>query len=111
MQTYTFTTPFTINLGLNATQTIKSVQLTGFTLSTTPPLGEIGTGLLSVTLTDPATGWQEAFPWDDTTAISFGQTAAIAPASGDQLCDTIAKAVFTLLTAKNLIPAGTLATA
>lgn len=108
MQTYTFTTPLTISTGLSDSITVKSVQLTAINISTTPELAQIGTGTMSVTLTDPATGYQEVISYSDASVITFWQATAPTPATGDQNQDVVAKAVFAKLISDNKLPGGTL---
>lgn len=108
MQTYTFATPQTITTGIGQSVTVKSVQLTALNFSTTPALAPMGTGTLSVTLTDPVTGYQQTFSYGDSSVLTFWETAAVAPDAGDQFRDTVDKAVFSKLIADGKLPAGAL---
>jgi hypothetical protein len=99
MVTYTLTTPITVGT-MAQPVTISSLQLTTLAYTSTPALAQIGTGVLSVTLTDPTTGAQETVTYKDASVIAMWQTIG----------DTIAQAVFAKLIADAKLPAGTLAT-
>jgi hypothetical protein len=109
MITFTLTAPVTLG-SMSSPITVASLQLTSVAYSSTPPLAQIGTGTLSVTLTDPVSGYQETINYSDASALALWSAAAAVPA-GQSLGDTIAQAVFAKLIADGKLPAGTLSTA
>lgn len=107
MQIYTFTTPLTMG-GMTAPLTVESLQMTGFSCGSFP--GSPTVGALSITLTDPGSGFQTVVLYQDSTVPAFWQAAAVAPATGDTLEDTITKAIFAKLVADAKVPPGVLST-
>ena len=106
---FTLTTP--VNVGtLTQPVVVSSLTVTGVWFSTTPALGPIGAAELSVTLTDPASGWQETVDYCDSSVPTFFAQAAPTPPSGATYEDVIAAAVFSKLIADSKLPAGTLTT-
>jgi hypothetical protein len=95
--------------GIGKTIAVASLQVTGVVFTTTPALAPAGTGKLTITLTDPVSGYQEVITYSDSSVLAFWATLATAPSSGDTLSDTLAKAVFAKLIADAKLPAGTLA--
>lgn len=98
MTTFTLTAPVTLGSLANPIN-ISSLRVTGINLSTTPELAQLGTGTLTLTLTDPASGAQEQFTYQDASVLDLWQTIG----------DDVSKAVFAKLIADNKLPAGTLA--
>jgi hypothetical protein len=97
--TYTLTTP--ISLGsITSPIRVTSLQLTTVNYSSTPALAPIGTGTLSLTLTDPASGYQEQIDYQDADVLAMWASIG----------DTIANAVFAKLIADGKLPAGTVST-
>ena len=109
MQTYTLNTPVNIAVGgVGNTITVSSLQLTGIGFTSTPSIAQIGTGALNITLTDPKSGYQETISYMDASVIAFWNTQTANLVTGDELQDTVAKAVFTKLVADSRLPAGNL---
>lgn len=106
MTTYTLTTPLTVGT-LGSQSTVSSLQITVLEYSSTPALAPLGTAELSVTLTDPNSGWQERVLYQDASVFALWQSAQ-SPAPGTQLGDILAAAVFAKLIADGKLPAGTI---
>ena len=100
MQTYTLATPFSGG-SLSNPVTVSSLQLTTVNFSSTPALAPMGTGTLTVVLTDLVTGFQETFSYCDASVLTLWGAMG----------DAVATAVFDKLIADQKLPAGTLAAA
>ncbi len=109
MLTFTLNTPVNVG-GIGSQVTVKALQVTGITSSLTPPLAQIGTGILAVTLTEPNTGWQQTFNYQDDSVPALW-TGAQSPAANTALGDIVAAAIFAKLVADGKLPAGTVTTA
>lgn len=97
--TFTLAQPATIgNLGNQVT--VSSLQLTGITFSSTPEIAQLGTGELTILLTDPKSGYQEQITYRDSSALDLWL----------KIGDTVASAVFEKLIADAKIPTGTVQT-
>jgi hypothetical protein len=96
--TFTLAAPITVGTLANSVS-ISSLQLTNINLATTPDLAPLGTGTLTLTLTDPASGAQETITYRDASVLDLWQTIG----------DEVSKAVFAKLIADAKLPAGTLA--
>jgi hypothetical protein len=109
MTTFTLATP--VNVGpLTTPVNVSSLQVTGVLFSTTPALASIGTGKLTVTLTDPVSGWQETIDYLDASVLdSFSQTAPTPPA-GATMNDIMSQAIFAKLIADKKLPDGSIST-
>ncbi len=108
--TFVLTTP--VNVGtLTAPVNVSSLRITGVVFTTTPALAPIGTGELTVTLTDPVSGWQEVIEYQDASVLAFFAQAAPAPAAGATMEDIMSQALFAKLIADAKLPAGTVTTA
>ncbi len=104
--TYTLTTP--VNVGtLTSPVNVSSLRVTTVYFSTTPDLAPLGTAELSVTLTDPVSGWQETIEYQDASVLAFFAQAAPTPAAGATMEDIMSQALFAKLVADNKLPAGT----
>ena len=109
MVTYTLTTP--VNVGtLTQPVAVSSLKVTGVGFSTTPALAPLGTAELSITLTDPVSGWQEMIDYKDASVLTFFAQVAPTPPTGATYEDVMAAAVLTKLIADGKLPAGTLTT-
>lgn len=110
MVTFTLTTPGNVGT-LTKPIAVSSLNVTAVSFATVPSPGQapmpLGTGLLTVTLTDPVSGWQVTFSYQDATVLSFFAQAAPAPPSGATAQDVMAQLVFTKLIADGKLPAGT----
>lgn len=106
MTTYTFTTPIAVG-SLSSQRTISSLRLTGVNYTSTPALAQIGTGTLTITLTDPQSGWQEQISYQDASVLTLWSEAQ-SPAANTALGDIVAGAVFAKLIADGKLPAGTM---
>jgi hypothetical protein len=110
MIAFTLSTP--VNVGtLTNPVVVSSLNVTGVWFSTTPAIAPLGAAELEITLTDPATGWQETVTYNDASVVAFFQTPAPAPPTGATYEDVMATAVFTKLIADGKLPAGTVQTA
>ena len=99
------------NVGtLAAPINVASLRVTALTFSMTPALAPLGTGQLSVTLTDPASGWQETIDYQDASVRAFFAQTAPIPPSPITVEDVMAQLVFAKLIADGKLPAGSLAT-
>jgi len=105
MQIYTFTNPLTMG-GMSAPLTVKSLQITGFACGAFPGAAKVAA--LSITLTDPGSGFQTVVLYQDSTVPAFWNAITSTPDSGDTLQDTITKAIFAKLMADGRVPPGTL---
>jgi hypothetical protein len=76
----------------------------------TPALARIGTGELSVTLTETTCGWQEKIQYQDASVLAFFSQLAPTPAVGATFEDVRASAIFSKLIADGKLPAGTVTT-
>jgi hypothetical protein len=107
--TFTLTTP--VNVGtLTSPVNVSSLAITAVSFSTTPALAPLGTAELSITLTDPVSGWQETIDYQDASVLAFFAQAAPTPAAGATMEDVMASAVFGKLIADGKLPAGSLST-
>jgi hypothetical protein len=107
MVTFTLTTP--VNVGtLTAPINVSSLQITGMRFTTTPALAPLGAAQLSVTLTDPTSGWQETIDYQDVSVMDFFDQTAPTPDAGETLKDVTANVLFAKLIADDKLPAGTL---
>jgi len=106
--TFTLTTPATVG-SMTSPITVASLQLTTLSYSSTPALAQIGTGTLSITLTDPVSGWQETINYQDNSVLTLWSEAQT-PAAGTELGDIMATAIFAKLIADGKLPPGTLNT-
>lgn len=97
--TFALTAPVSVG-GVSNPLTISSLKLTGFGLTTTPSLAPLGTGVLSLILTDPVSGYQETVNYADASVVALWE----------QLGEAIAAAVFSKLLADTRIPAGAITT-
>lgn len=104
MVTFTLTTP--TRAGLNDPRTVASLRLTGITFTSVPPLAPIGAGEMTVTLTEPTSGFQMAVQYKDASVLTFFAQAAPAPTSGETIQDIMAQLVFAKLIADGKLPAG-----
>ena len=107
MQLYTLTTPMAVvpdSISAAAVR-VTSLEITGIQLNSRPPLAPLGTATLVLTLTDPTSGFQEAI---NMTINPVTFWASVVVAAGQSVQDAIQVALFGLLTAANLLPAGTL---
>lgn len=96
--TFTLTAPLTIGT-LSSPITISSLQLTNINLATTPELAPLGTGTLTLTLTDPKSGAQETIKYADASVLTLWASIESA----------VSQAVFAKLIAEGKLPAGVLA--
>jgi hypothetical protein len=96
--TFTLSTPLTFGTLANQVS-ISSLQLTNINIATTPDLAPLGTGTLTLTLTDPASGAQETVIYRDASVLDLWKIIG----------DDISKAVFAKLIADAKLPAGVLA--
>ena len=109
MVTFALTTP--VNVGtLTAPVVVSSLQVTGVWFSTTPELAPLGAAELEITLTAPASGWQETITYQDSSVVDFFATPAPVPPAGATYEDIMAGAVFQKLMADGKLPPGTLST-
>ena len=106
---FTLTTPITVG-SLGSSVTVAALEVSGVFFTSTPKMAPIGTGQMSVTLTETTNGWQEKIQYQDATVISFLGAAAVAPASGASFSDVVAAAIFAKLIADGKLPAGTVST-
>lgn len=107
MLTFVLTTP--ANAGsIIKPVTVSSLAVTGAVLNTTPPLAQIGTAQLEVTLTDTVSGWQETISYMDSSVPTFFAQAAPTPPSGTSLQDIMSELLFNKMIADGKLPAGTL---
>ncbi len=106
MTTYTLSTPTTVG-GIGSQITVSSFQLTSISYSSTPELAPISTGTLTITLTDPSSGYQETINYQDASVLVLW-SQALSPAANTQLGDIIAGAVFAKLVADGKLPPGSL---
>src|SRR5579863_8977971 len=107
--TYTLTTPTNVGT-LTTPVNVSSLRITGVVFTTTPALAPIGTGELTVTLTDPVSGWQETIAYQDASVLTFFSQTAPTPAAGATMQDIMSQALFTKLVADGKLPAGTVTT-
>ena len=110
MQLYTLTTPLTIapNSISSPPVTVSALKITAVTFNILPAIAPLGTGTLSITLADSATGYQL-----QPVSFNFNPDAfwgGVTVASGQAVRDAVEAAVFALLTANKLLPAGALST-
>ena len=97
-RTFTLTTPLTVASSLGgASITVTSLQITSLWYTSTPGVAPLGTGELEITLTDPATGWQETISYQDVSDLTLWQAIG----------DNMAQALFTKLIADGKLPDGT----
>lgn len=85
--------------------TVASLQVSGITVTTTPALAPIGTGLLTITLKDPVSGWLETIQYQDSSVLDFWTTAS---PGGSTFADVVAIAALNKLVADGKLPAGTI---
>jgi hypothetical protein len=106
---FTLTTP--VNVGtLTTPVVVSSLKVTAVWFSTTPQLAPIGAAELDITLTDPASGWQETVVYNDASVMTFFATPAPVPPTGATYEDVMATAVVSKLIADGKLPPGTLST-
>jgi hypothetical protein len=106
--TFTLNTP--VNVGtLTSPVNVASLKVTGVWFSTTPELAPLGAAELSITLTDPASGWQETVDYKDASVPEFFAQSAPTPPTGATYEDIMAVAVFNKLIADGRLPSGNLA--
>jgi len=105
MTTYTFATPVSIG-NLTDPMMISSVQVTGIAYTSTPSLAPIGTGQLSILLTDPGNGGQQTINYMDASVLAFW--AGLVSATSEKLGDVISGAIFAKLISDGKLPAGTI---
>lgn len=109
MVTYTLTTP--VNVGtLTTPVNVSALKVTGIIFSTTPALAPIGTGELTITLTDPVSGWQETITYKDASVPAFFAQTAPAPPANSTVEDVMSQLIFAKLVADGKLPAGTVTT-
>jgi hypothetical protein len=110
MTTFTLTT--TVNVGtLNNPVVVSSLTITALMYTTTPALAPLGTAELSVTVTDPVSGWQETISYQDASVLAFfGQLAPTTLPAGTTLDDVMCQVTFAKLIADGKLPPGTVAT-
>lgn len=106
---FTLTNPVTTG-PLSAPVTVAALEVTGVFFTTTPALAPIGTGELSVTLTETTCGWQEKIQYQDASVLAFFAQLAPTPAAGATFEDVMASAIFAKLIADGKLPAGTVTT-
>lgn len=109
MQRYTLTTPLTVVSNSVSAPAVKvtALEITGISMNARPALAPIGNGDLTITLTDPTSGFQQAVK----TAFSPDAFwASVTVATGQSIQDALHTALFGLLNSNNLLPAGTLST-
>jgi len=109
MQLYTLTTPLTVISNSVSAPAVKvtALEITGIQMNKRPALAPIGSGDLTVTLTDPTSGFQE------TIKTAFNPDAfwaSITVADGQTIEDAVQTALFSVLTTNKLLPDGTLST-
>lgn len=107
MVTYTLTTPVSAGT-ISKPVTIKSLQVTSIWWTSTPVLAPIGAQEMKITLTDPASGWQEIVAYKDATVAPMW-TASVT-ATAESLADVVATAVLNKLIADKKLPSGTIST-
>jgi hypothetical protein len=106
---FNLTTP--VNVGtLTQPVVVSSLKVTSVWFSTTPDLAPLGAAELSITLTDPASGWQETIDYKDASVPVFFAQSAPTPPTGTTYEDVMAVAVFMKLIADGKLPAGSLST-
>jgi hypothetical protein len=106
---FTLATP--VNVGsLTEPVNVASLKITSVAFSTTPALAPIDTAELTITLTDPVSGWQETVDYRDASVLEFFAMPAPMPPNGATYEDIMAGAVFQKLIADGKLPAGTLST-
>ena len=107
MVIFTLATP--VNVGtLTAPINVSSLAITAIYFSTTPAIAPLGTAELSITLTDPASGWQETVSYLDASVPTFFTQPAPTPDPGATMEDVMAATVFSKLIADGKLPAGSL---
>ena len=105
----TFTLAVPVNVGtLTQPVNVSSLRVTGVWFSTTPELAPLGAAELDITLTDPASGWQETIKYQDASVLAFFAQVAPAPPTGATYEDVMAAAVLQKLTADGKLPAGSI---
>jgi hypothetical protein len=95
--TYTLTTSVNIGTLLNPVA-VSSLQVTNIAIATTPKLGVLGTGTLSLTLTDPASGAQEVITYNDASVLDLWALIEAA----------VSQAVFAKLLSDGKLPQGSI---
>lgn len=108
MTLFTLATPISVGT-MSSPVTVTSFEVTVVSYSSTPALAPSGTGELDITLTDPNTGWQESFSYQDSSVLTFWSTLSTLAAQS-AVGDIMAQAVFQKLIADGKLPAGTLTT-
>jgi hypothetical protein len=110
MQLYTLTTPLTVisNSVSSPAAKITALEITGISMNKRPALAPIGSGDLTVTLTDPTSGFQESIK---TAFNPDAFWASVTVADGQTIEDAVQVALFGVLTANKLLPDGTLSAA
>lgn len=110
MVTFQLSTPVAVG-PLSASVTVSALRVTAVSFSTTPALAPLGTAELSVTLTDPVSGWQEMIQYRDATVLTFFAQSAPTPTTGQTVEDVMSQLVFAKLVADGKLPAGSIAQA
>jgi hypothetical protein len=111
MTTFTLTTPTNVGT-LTVPVVVSSLNITALMYTTTPALAPLGTAQLSVTITDPASGWQETISYQDASVLAFfSQLAPTTLPAGTTLDDVMCQLTFAKLIADGKLPSGTVTTA
>jgi hypothetical protein len=111
MTTFHLATP--VNVGtLTAPVVVSSLNITALMYTTTPALAPLGAAQLSVTVTDPVSGWQETVSYQDASVLAFfSQLAPTTLPAGTTLDDVMCQLTFAKLIADGKLPPGTVTTA
>jgi len=109
MTTYNLATPVLIGTLGNQTA-VSSLQVTGILWTSTPQLAPLGSGDLSVTLTDPASGYQETVRYQDASVLDLWASLQ-SPAANTAFGDIVSAAILAKLVADGKLPPGNIVTA
>lgn len=109
MVVFTLNSPATVGT-LDKPVTITALELTGYYVTTTPPLAQIGTGLMQLQLTETTNRSQVNITYQDASVLTFIAQPAPTPQNGETLQDITAQLVFAKLVADGKLPAGTITT-